>query len=135
MASDEDLTANPGGMFAGQGDDQNGKSKDWKKGSGMGGTAAQDHADTRGKAGSGLVDTGGRCRAAPISPASNPDHKESTDEPSRHQHGQGRRTADREPGPPSPEGGSQPQAQEPAPRSGEGQGGVNEADSKNRQQG
>jgi hypothetical protein len=39
------------------------------------------------------------------------------------------------PAKPSPEGGQQPQAQEPAPRSGEGQGGVNEADSKNRQQG
>jgi hypothetical protein len=36
---------------------------------------------------------------------------------------------------PSPEGGTQPQAEQPAPRSGEGQGGVNEADSKNRQQG
>ena len=35
---------------------------------------------------------------------------------------------------PSPEGGTQPQAEQPAPRSGEGQGGVNEADSK-RQQG
>ena len=36
---------------------------------------------------------------------------------------------------PSPEGGFQPRAEEPAPRSGEGQGGVNEADSKNQQRG
>jgi hypothetical protein len=59
MASDEDLTANPGGMFAKQGDDQNGKSRDWIEGQGMGGTAAQDHADRRRKAGKGMTDAGG----------------------------------------------------------------------------
>ena len=56
---DADLSANPGGMFADKGDPQNGRSRDWLKGAGMGGTKAQDHADRRGKAGSGMVDTGG----------------------------------------------------------------------------
>ncbi len=36
---------------------------------------------------------------------------------------------------PSPEGGTQPQAEQPAPRSGEGQGGTNRADEANKQQG
>ena len=39
------------------------------------------------------------------------------------------------PAKPSPEGGSTPRTDKPAPRSGEGQGGVNEADSKNKDQG
>ncbi len=68
MASDEDLTANPGGMFAKQGDDRNAKSKDWKEGPGMGGTAAQDHADRRGKGGSGMVDAGGPLQGNPDAP-------------------------------------------------------------------
>jgi hypothetical protein len=51
-------TDNPGGQFAGQGDAENGKSKDWVQGAGMGGTKAQDHADRRGKAGAGMVDKG-----------------------------------------------------------------------------
>jgi hypothetical protein len=55
---DADLSANPGGMFAGKGDAENGKSKDWLHGAGMGGTKAQDHADRRGKAGKGMVDKG-----------------------------------------------------------------------------
>ncbi len=54
---DEDLTANPGGMFAGKGDAENGKSRDWPD-AGMKGTKAQDHADRRGKAGAGMVDKG-----------------------------------------------------------------------------
>lgn len=56
MAGDEDLTANPGGMFAGQGDAENARSKDWRKGAGMGGAAAQDHADRRGRADRGMTD-------------------------------------------------------------------------------
>jgi hypothetical protein len=56
---DADLTANPGGMFADKGDPQSGRSRDWAQGAGMGGTKAQDHADRRGKAGSGMVDAGG----------------------------------------------------------------------------
>jgi hypothetical protein len=59
MAGDEDATANPGGMFAGTGDADNGKSKDWVQGAGMGGTKAQDHADKRGKVGRGMTDAGG----------------------------------------------------------------------------
>ena len=55
---DEDLTANPGGMFADKGDAENGKSSDWLQGAGMGGTKAQEHADRRGKAGAGMVDKG-----------------------------------------------------------------------------
>ena len=47
---------NPGGQFAGKGDPQNGKSRDFIEGAGLGGTAAQDHADKRGKAGRGMVD-------------------------------------------------------------------------------
>jgi hypothetical protein len=39
------------------------------------------------------------------------------------------------PAKPAPDGGHQPQAEQPAPRSGEGQGGVQEADSVNKQQG
>ena len=39
------------------------------------------------------------------------------------------------PAKPSPEGGSTPRDEKPAPFSGEGQGGVDEADSKNKQQG
>ena len=50
---------NPGGMFADKGDAENGKSRDWLHGAGMGGTRAQDHADRRGKAGKGMVDAGG----------------------------------------------------------------------------
>ena len=50
---DADLSANPGGMFAGKGDAQNGRSRDWRQGAGMGGTQAQDHADRRGKSGKG----------------------------------------------------------------------------------
>ena len=46
------------GMFAGQGDEQNGKSRDWIQGAGMSGTKAQTHADRRGKAGAGMVDQG-----------------------------------------------------------------------------
>lgn len=59
MASDEDLTANPGGMFADKGDAENAKSKDWIRGAGMGGTKAADHAERRGKAGRGMTDAGG----------------------------------------------------------------------------
>jgi hypothetical protein len=44
-------------MFAGGGDAENGKSKDWPD-AGMKGTKAQDHADRRGKAGAGMVDKG-----------------------------------------------------------------------------
>jgi hypothetical protein len=55
---DEELTANPGGMFAAQGDEQNGKSRDWIDGAGMDGTKAQTHADRRGKAGAGMADQG-----------------------------------------------------------------------------
>lgn len=58
MAGDEDETANPGGMFAKEGDAQNGKSTDWIEGAGMGGTRARDHADRRGKAGAGMADKG-----------------------------------------------------------------------------
>jgi len=54
-----DETDNPGGMFADKGDAQNGKSRDFIEGAGMGGTSAQDHADRRGKAGRGLVDKDG----------------------------------------------------------------------------
>ena len=50
---------NPGGMFADKGDPQNGKSRDFIQGAGMGGTAAQDHADRRGKGGQGMVDDRG----------------------------------------------------------------------------
>jgi hypothetical protein len=38
-------TDNPGGMFADKGDPQNGKSRDWIEGAGMG--SAQDHAGRR----------------------------------------------------------------------------------------
>lgn len=55
---DDDSAGNPGGMFADKGDAENGKSRDWKQGAGMGGTVAQDHADRRGKAGQGMVDNG-----------------------------------------------------------------------------
>ena len=55
---DADLTANPGGMFAGKDNAQNAKSRDWAKGAGMGGTKAQDHADRRGKSSQGVVDAG-----------------------------------------------------------------------------
>ncbi|WP_210529368.1 hypothetical protein [Rubellimicrobium arenae] len=66
---DAELTANPGGMFAGQGDPENGKSKDWIQGAGMGGTAAQDHADRRGKAGKGMVDKGGPLEGSTDTPS------------------------------------------------------------------
>ncbi len=56
---DSDATGNPGGMFADKGDAENGKSSDWLQGAGMGGTAAQDHADKRCKSGRGMVDNGG----------------------------------------------------------------------------
>lgn len=49
---------NPGGRFAGTGDAENGKSRDWIQGAGMGGTKAQEHADRRGKTGAGMVDKG-----------------------------------------------------------------------------
>ncbi|MBP1806522.1 hypothetical protein [Rubellimicrobium aerolatum] len=52
-------SANPGGMFADKGSPENGKSTDWIEGAGMGGTPAQDHADKRGKAGRGMVDSHG----------------------------------------------------------------------------
>ena len=42
-----------------KGDPQNGKSRDFIQGAGMGGTKAQDHADRRGKAGQGMVDDRG----------------------------------------------------------------------------
>lgn len=69
MAGDEDLTANPGGQFAGTGDADNAKSKDWRQGAGMGGTAAQDHADKRGKAGQGLIDAGSPLTGNPDTPS------------------------------------------------------------------
>lgn len=56
MAGDEDRTANPGGMFA---DEGNAKSRDWVQGAGMGGTKAQEHADRRGKGGKGPADSDG----------------------------------------------------------------------------
>ena len=69
MAGDEDETANPGGMFAKEGDAQNGKSTDWINGAGMGGTPAQDHADRRGKAGPGMTDAGGPLEGNPDTPS------------------------------------------------------------------
>ena len=64
-----DDTDNPGGMFAGKGDAQNGKSRDFIQGAGMGGTAAQDHADRRGKAGRGMVDNGGPLEGSTDTPS------------------------------------------------------------------
>ena len=55
---DDDSSGNPGGMFADKGDAQNGKSRDWVKGAGMGGTKAQDHADRRDKGGPEMADNG-----------------------------------------------------------------------------
>ena len=60
---------NPGGQFADKGDAQNGKSRDFIQGAGMGGTAAQDHADRRGKAGQGLVDDRGPLEGNPDTPS------------------------------------------------------------------
>ena len=60
---------NPGGMFADKGDAQNGKSRDFIQGAGMGGTKAQDHADRRGKAGSGMVDNGGPLEGSTDTPS------------------------------------------------------------------
>ena len=58
-------TDNPGGMFADKGDAENGRSRDWRHGAGMGGTSAQDDADRRGKAGRGMVDAGGPIEGKP----------------------------------------------------------------------
>ena len=60
---------NPGGQFADKGDAQNGKSRDFLDGAGMGGTKAQDHADRRGKAGSGMVDNGGPLEGSTDTPS------------------------------------------------------------------
>lgn len=60
---------NPGGQFADKGDPQNGKSRDFIQGAGMGGTKAQDHADRRGKAGRGMVDKDGPLEGSTDTPS------------------------------------------------------------------
>ncbi len=69
MAGDEDDTANPGGMFAKEGDAQNGKSTDWIEGAGMGGTPAEQEALRRGKAGRGMVDSDGPIKGSTDTPS------------------------------------------------------------------
>ncbi|EYD74522.1 hypothetical protein Rumeso_03818 [Rubellimicrobium mesophilum DSM 19309] len=62
-------TDNPGGMFADKGSPQNGRSRDWIEGAGMGGTPAQEQADKRGKAGRGMVDKDGAIEGNPGTPS------------------------------------------------------------------